>query len=79
MLMVIVGGVVLTGLFLPFGQLRLAAKAFILIWFIVSVANIWVGVSKAGYSVAQELPILPIVFVASSAVAAIAIRQFARS
>ncbi|MGV2187377.1 hypothetical protein [Rhizobium rhizogenes] len=64
MLMVIVGGIVLLGVFLLFGQLwggaapalATAAKAFIPVWLVVSVANLWVGVNKAGYTVAQEPP-----------------------
>lgn len=87
MLMVILGGIVLLGVFLLFGQLwggtalafAAAAKAFIPVWLAVSVANLWVGVNKAGYTVTQELPILVIVFAVPAAVAAIAIWQFARS
>lgn len=87
MLMVIVGGVVLLGVFLLFGQLwggatpalATAAKLFIPVWLAVSVANLWVGVNRAGYTVAQELPILAVVFAVPAIVAAIAIWQFARS
>ena len=87
MLMVIGGGIVLLGVFLLFGQLwggatpalALAAKAFIPVWLAVSVANLWVGVNKAGYTVAQELPILLVVFAVPGVVAAVAIWHFARS
>ncbi|MBN8986698.1 MAG: hypothetical protein J0H42_00530 [Rhizobiales bacterium] len=87
MLMVIAGGIVLLGVFLLFGQLwgsaapalGLAAKAFIPVWLAVSIANLWVGVHKAGYTVAQELPILLVVFAVPSVVAAAAIWHFARS
>lgn len=87
MLMVIVGGFVLLGVFLLFGQLwggttpalATAAKVFIPAWLAVSAANLWVGVNKAGYTVAQELPILLVVFGVPVVVAAIAIWQFARS
>jgi hypothetical protein len=87
MLMVIAGGIVLLGVFLLFGQLwggatpalGLAAKAFIPVWLAVSVANLWVGVNKAGYTVAQELPILLVVFAVPTVVAAVAIWHFARS
>lgn len=66
MVMVIAGGTVLLGVFLLFGHLWdiapassvTAAKVFIPFWLTVSVANLWVGVSKAGYTVAEELPIL---------------------
>lgn len=87
MLMVIVGGLVLLGVFLLFGQLwggtpqalGTAAKMFIPVWLIVAVANLWVGVNKAGYTVAQELPILLVVFAVPAVAAAIAIWQFARA
>lgn len=79
MLMVIAGGVVLLGVFLLFGKLwgseatgiALAAKAFIPVWLLVSIANLWVGVSHAGYSVREELPILLVVFLVPAAVAAL--------
>lgn len=87
MLMVIVGGIVLLGVFLLFGQLwggtppalATAAKVFIPLWLLVSVANLWVGVNKAGYTVAQELPILLVVFAVPAVAAVIAIWQFART
>lgn len=87
MLMVITGGIVLLGVFLLFGQLwggttpalGTAAKVFIPVWLALSVANLWVGVNKAGYTVAQELPILAVVFAVPAVAAMIAIRQFARS
>jgi hypothetical protein len=77
MLMVIAGGVVLLGVFLLFGKLwgggtqdlALATKAFIPVWFAVCVANLWVGVSKAGYTVREELPILLVVFAVPAAAA----------
>ncbi len=51
MAMVVGGGVVLLALFLLFGKLwggadpdfALAAKAFIPVWLIVSLVNMWVG------------------------------------
>lgn len=39
------------------------------LWLAVTVANMWIGVSKAGYSVAEELPILFLLFVAPAAAA----------
>lgn len=70
MVMVIGGGVVLLGLFLLFGKLwggaqpdyALAAKFFVPVWLAVTLVNMWVGVTKAGYSVREELPILVLVF-----------------
>ena len=85
-LMVITGGVVLLGLFLLFGRLwggdaaSLATGAiwFVPVWLAVSIVNLWVGVTHAGYSVRDELPILLVVFVLPAIVAAIAIWQFSR-
>ncbi|SEI66964.1 hypothetical protein [Achromobacter sp. NFACC18-2] len=79
--MVIGGGVVLLGVFLLFGKLwgsdapalALAAKAFIPVWLVVALINMWVGVTHAGYSVREELPILVIVFLVPAALAALAI------
>ena len=38
-----------------------AAKIFP-IWLVVALTNMWLGVSRAGYSVAEELPILFVIF-----------------
>ena len=80
MIQVIAGGVVLLGVFLLFGKLwggesatiGLAATVFLPVWLAVAVANMWVGVTKAGYTLAQELPILLIVFIVPAAVAFVA-------
>ncbi|MFC3902132.1 hypothetical protein SAMN05421749_10542 [Acinetobacter marinus] len=84
MAMVIGGGIVLLGVFLLFGKLwgvdapqyAMAAKAFIPVWLVVSLINMWIGVSKAGYSVSQELPILLIVFAVPAIIAGLVIWQF---
>ena len=68
--LVIGGGLVMLGLFLLFGWLwgasatamGLAARGFVPIWAIMAVVNMWVGVTRAGYTVAQELPILAVNF-----------------
>ena len=31
-------------------------------WLAITGVNMWIGVSKAGYSVAEELPILALLF-----------------
>ncbi|WFU91339.1 hypothetical protein QA644_24515 (plasmid) [Rhizobium sp. CC1099] len=46
-----------------------AAKAFVAVWFLVSVTNLWVGVTRAGYSVADELPIFCLVFAVPTLIA----------
>lgn len=84
--MVIGGGLVLLALFLQFGRLwggpaadlALAAKLFIPAWLVISLVNMWVGVTKAGYSVRDELPILAIVFLVPAAIAVIAAWRLAR-
>ncbi|PVX85643.1 hypothetical protein [Paraburkholderia unamae] len=86
MAMVIGGGLVLLGLFLLFGRLwgggdpdlAMAAKLFILAWLAVSLVNMWVGVTKAGYSVRDELPILFIVFLVPAVIAGFAAWRLAR-
>jgi hypothetical protein len=62
---IIVGGIVLLGLFALVGwrlgggpqSTMTAAKLFIPVWLAVALINMWLGVSRAGYSVAEELPI----------------------
>ena len=39
-----------------------ATVAYLALWFLVAGANMWVGVAKAGYSVAEELPIFLLIF-----------------
>jgi hypothetical protein len=46
-----------------------ATVAFVVIWFVAAAANMWIGVSQAGYSVREELPIFLLIFVLPSAVA----------
>jgi hypothetical protein len=45
--------------------------AFLSAWLVISVANLWVGVSKAGYTVSEELPIFILIFAVPAIVAAI--------
>ena len=59
-------------------SIALAAKAFIPIWLLVAVANLWVGVNHAGYTVREELPILFLVALVPAIVAALAIWYFSR-
>ena len=39
-----------------------ATVAYVLLWLVIAAANMWVGVSRAGYSVAEELPIFALIF-----------------
>lgn len=43
------------------------------LWLATTCANMWIGVSKAGYSVADELPILLLLF-AVPAIASVLVR-----
>ena len=87
MLMVIIGGIVLLGVFCLFGRLwgtdlsglALAAKIFIPVWLAVAVVNMWIGITRAGYTVMDELPILGLVFVVPAVIAVIVIWQFAKA
>jgi hypothetical protein len=75
---IIIGGLVLLGLFALVGwwlgggpqSAIMAAKFFIPIWLAVALINMWLGVSRAGYSVAEELPIFLVIFAIPVAVAA---------
>ena len=48
---------------------RRTTIVFLVLWLAIAVANMWVGVAKAGYSVAEELPILLLIFGLPAAVA----------
>ena len=39
-----------------------ATSAYIALWLVIAGANMWVGVTKAGYSAAEELPIFLLIF-----------------
>lgn len=39
-----------------------ATAAFIVVWLAIAGANMWVGVARAGYSAAEELPIFLLIF-----------------
>jgi hypothetical protein len=46
-----------------------ATVVYVALWLIVAGANMWVGVARAGYSVAEELPIFLLIFAVPAAVA----------
>ena len=84
--MVIGGGTVLLGLCLLFGRLwggtghdyAAATGVFVPIWGVIALTNMWIGVTKAGYSVKDELPILLFVFAGPVVLAGLAIWRLAR-
>lgn len=74
----LVAGLLLMGGFLLVGKLfaaqfadgtRVATWAFVVVWFVVAAVNMWTGVAKAGYSVAEELPIFLLIFAVPAALA----------
>ena len=85
-MMVIAGGLALLGVFVLFGWLwggnaagmTLAAKVFVPVWLLVATANMWVGVSRAGYAVREELPILLLVFAVPALLAGLLYWRLAR-
>jgi hypothetical protein len=46
-----------------------ATVAFVAIWFVAAALNMWIGVSRAGYSFQEELPIFLLIFLLPAAVA----------
>jgi len=76
---VIAGGLVLLAVCLLIGRrvggpapavgLVQAVKVFVPLWLVAAGINMWVGVAKAGYSVADEAPIFLVVFAVPTAAA----------
>jgi hypothetical protein len=82
-IMVTAGGLLLLGLFLLVGRwappgFAGMARWFIPVWFVCAAINMWVGVSRAGYSVAEELPIFLVIFAIPAAIAGLLWWKFAR-
>jgi hypothetical protein len=84
-LLFLLAGFLLMGGFLLLGKLfaghypdsaRVAMVAFIVVWFVIAAANMWLGVAKAGYSVAEELPIFLLIFGGPAVVAMLLKWQF---
>lgn len=78
-IIVIIGGLVLLGFCMLIGRLTggvspsvaaMSALYFIPIWLVAAAVNMWVGVSRAGYSVTEEFPIFLLIFAIPAAVAA---------
>ena len=77
MILVMLAGSLLLVVFALFGKLwggdaasiALGAQCFLPAWLLLCLANLWVGVNKAGYTVAQELPILLANFAVPTALA----------
>lgn len=50
-------------------SVKMATIAFVVIWFIAAAVNMWIGVTEAGYSFMEELPIFLLIFLVPAAVA----------
>lgn len=48
---------------------RVVTILFVTLWLLITAANMWVGVVKVGYSVAEELPIFLMLFAVPALVA----------
>jgi hypothetical protein len=78
-LKVIVGGLALLALCLTAGRalgggnlgLATGAKVFLPLWLLGAGVNLWVGVTRAGYSVADELPVFAMGFAVPAALAGV--------
>ena len=76
---IVVGGLALLGMFALAGWrfgggaegIVTAAKIFIATWLVAALINMWFGVSRAGYSVAEELPVFVLIFAVPAALAAV--------
>ena len=52
-----------------------ACQVFIPVWFVGAAVNMWIGVTRAGYTVAEELPIFVLVFGVPAGIAAVIWRK----
>lgn len=73
-LKIILGGFLLLGVcFLAGRWIGVATtavmKCFLVLWLIGTLANMWMGVSRAGYSVRDEAPVALVVFAVPAIVA----------
>jgi hypothetical protein len=58
------------------GATLIATLSFLALWLAVAGANMWFGVSRAGYSVAEEFPIFGLIFGLPAVVACLVKWQF---
>jgi hypothetical protein len=82
-----IGGLVLWAVFALVAKLvagsgassqRTAIIAFAVVWLLIAAANMWVGVTRAGYSFQEELPIFLVIFLVPMAVAILIKWKFLR-
>jgi len=55
---------------------RRTIRAFIAVWFVVAVVNMWIGVTQAGYTFTEELPIFLVIFLLPVGAAFVIQRKF---
>ena len=77
-LLIIAGGILLLGVSTLVGRwiggdgtraIVTAAKLFIPVWLAIALINMWIGVSRAGYSVAEEIPVFLAIFFIPASIA----------
>ena len=87
-LKVIFGGFLLLGVCLLLGRwisgatamvVATTIKYFIVLWLAATLVNMWVGVSKAGYSMKDEAPVALLVFAVPAIVAIVIWWRFSAS
>jgi hypothetical protein len=87
-LKVIAGGFILLAVCLLIGRLAGgpsaegvagAAKVFIPLWLLLAGVNLWIGVTRAGYTVAEEAPIFLVVFALPAAAALLLVWWLSRA
>jgi hypothetical protein len=62
----------------PASGLANGARVFIPLWLVAAGINMWLGVSKAGYTVAEEAPIFLLVFAVPAVVAFLLVWTFSQ-
>jgi hypothetical protein len=87
-LKVIAGGFILLAVCLLIGRLAGgasaggvagAAKLFIPLWLLLAGVNLWIGVTRAGYTVAEEAPIFLLIFAVPAAAALLLVWWLSRA
>lgn len=81
-ILVLTAGFVLLALCLVAGRFagqppRRALTVFAVLWLIATAINMWIGVTRAGYSVAEELPIFLGLFAVPVVVGVVIARKLA--
>jgi len=74
---IIAGGLVLLGIAVAIAgrfadgsqSIVTVARIFIAVWLVAALVNMWIGVARAGYSVAEEFPIFLAIFLVPAIVA----------